>query len=460
MGREDVLAELRERLTNRGRAALSGLGGIGKTQTAVEYAHRYCGEYEVVLWLNAESLSHMKDVYSELAQQMQLPHDGDDLEQAARDVKRWLETNHNWLLVLDNADDPVMLKPYLPATEHGHIILTSRAYDFQDLGIFRPVELRELSVEDATCFLLRRCIRLDAEAEERTAAEQLARDLGGFPLALEQAAAFVFETGVTFQRYSASYRVRGQARLNARSPALGQYPRTLATTWATNFEVVEKESPASSDILRFSAFLYPDFIPYELLFLGATELGPRVQGALTEKLDDPLLIHDLVRPLSRFSLIRMNGHDETYSIHRMVQEVIKDEMDNTTRRLWATRTLHAILKATRNHQGRSIMVIEAILRNIVIAVDIIKDCNLERTTAFEFVVHSSKLVRLCELGKWNIGRSIAYAAFFRSLYIFRSLYFLDFEFSPEDFQGVPEDEQHELRRLSEAFGPWLIPPSS
>ena len=107
----------------------------------------------------------------------------------------------------------------------------------------------------------------------------------------------------------------------------------------------EEESPAAADVLRFSAFLAPDAIPFELLTRGAPELGPPVKDALAKADGDPLLVHDLLQPLSRFSLIRIDGHAETYSIHRMVQEVLKAAMDDDARRLWAERAVRAVNRA-------------------------------------------------------------------------------------------------------------------
>ena len=104
----------------------------------------------------------------------------------------------------------------------------------------------------------------DAEAEERDAAERLARELDGLPLALEQAAAYIVrDEGLTFRRYLESYRSRALKRLEARRPALGEYPESVVTTWAANFEAVQEESPAAADVLRFSAFLAPDAIPFD-----------------------------------------------------------------------------------------------------------------------------------------------------------------------------------------------------
>jgi hypothetical protein len=336
---------LRERLTEGGWTALAqvitGLGGIGKTQTAVEYAYRYRDEYQAVLWLNAESALGLKTSSAELARELHLPHPKDDLDAAVLAFKQGLKTEAGWVLILDNADDPALLAEFLPEAEHGHVLITSRAQDFQNLGIMAPVRLEELSIDDATAFLLHRCGRQDAEAAERAAATELARELDGLPLALEQAAAYIAERTATFQSYLQSYRNRGLKLLTARLPALGKYAESVATTWAANFEAVQ-ESPAAADVLRFSVFLAPDAIPFELLTGGARELGPHVRDAVAKADNDPLLVNDLLPPLSRFSLIRIDGDTKTYGIHRMVQEVLRATMNDATRRRWTERTVRAV----------------------------------------------------------------------------------------------------------------------
>src|SRR5271166_1527480 len=392
-GRGKVVVDLRKQLTKRPRAAhaqvISGLGGIGKTQTAVEYAYRYRDKYKAVLWLNAGSTLGLKTGYTELARLLHLPHPENDLDEAVIAFKQWLKAEAGWLLILDNADDPALLTPFLPEAEHGHILVTSRAQDFQNLGIIKSVELEELPVEDATAFLLKRCGREDAHAEERDAATQLARTLDGLPLALEQAAAYIVERRTTFRSYLESYQSRGLELVEARLPALGRYVNSVATTWAANFEAVEEESQAAAHVLQLSAFLAPDAIPFELLTRGVPELitapqkrgnrfqhsivrasslilrgkrrilrlfpylrgvvhGPPVRDALARTDGDPLLVNDTLQPLGRFSLIHTDGHDETYSIHRMVQQVLKDAMDDAPRRLWAERAVRAVNQAFPN----------------------------------------------------------------------------------------------------------------
>ena len=228
-GRDQVVTDIRNQLTKRRRAVLiqtiSGLGGIGKTQTAVEYAYRYRDKYKAVFWLNAESTLDLKAGYGELARLMRLIQPENDLDQAVLALKQWLTTEGGWLLVFDNADQPAALKPFLLDGARGHILVTSRAQDFQDLGIINPVELEKLPIEDATAFLLKRCGRDAAEADERDAAEQLARELDGLPLALEQAAAYIVAgNGLKFERYLEGYRTGGLTRLEASRPALGNTP--------------------------------------------------------------------------------------------------------------------------------------------------------------------------------------------------------------------------------------------
>jgi hypothetical protein len=183
-GREDVLAGLRAGLPGAGKSgvalAISGLGGMGKTQTAVEYAYRYRSDYHSVLWMDAESSQTIQTDCGRIGKEMDPPVANDD-DKAALAVWSWLERHAGWLLILDNADDPAILEPLLLKNLQGHILITSRAHDFQRLGSTKPVELLELTLKDATDFLLRRCERKQYSKAERAAARGLAAALGGLP---------------------------------------------------------------------------------------------------------------------------------------------------------------------------------------------------------------------------------------------------------------------------------------
>jgi hypothetical protein len=267
-GREAELTRLRQQLAGQGRAVLSGLGGIGKTQTAVEYAWRHRGDYTAVIWLNAESSLTLKTECGALVRRLNLPNPPDDLDLAVRAFLDWLASRSDWLLILDNADDREQLAPFPVESGQGHVLVTSRSDDFQSLGVLETLDLHALTAEDATAFLLRRCGQEQADALEEASARQLAGVLGGLPLALEQAEACVVASKATFDDYLADYRKRGLKLLEASRPALGKYPKSVVSTWKANFDAVQAESPAAADVLQFSAFLTPSAIPFELLVRG------------------------------------------------------------------------------------------------------------------------------------------------------------------------------------------------
>jgi tetratricopeptide (TPR) repeat protein len=351
-GREEILKNLSEALAKESATALtqtqaiSGLGGIGKTQTAIEYAYRYGDRYKAVFWVRADSHLALSTGFVEIARLLDLPEkDAQNPDDAVRAVHRWLENNDGWLLIFDNADAPELLRGFRPRNPKGHILLTSRAQVFDTLGIARPIEMEKMMPEEAIQFLFTRTGRDANDPAQRHAAEQLAETLGYLPLALEQAGAFLTAKKARFQDYLTSYRKRHLELLQESRPVTGDYPESVATTWALNFREVEKVSEASSDLLRLSAFLSPDNIPLELIAMGKTEFGPALSTALADVDDDPLLLNEVLEPLTRYTLIRLDTDLQTYNIHRLVQEVLKDGMDTDTQRLWAERTVRALDQA-------------------------------------------------------------------------------------------------------------------
>ncbi len=349
-GREDLLVALDKALTKDGPAALgqtqaiSGLGGIGKTQIAVEYAYRHRNKYRAVLWCRAGTEADLAAGFQEIARMLELP-DGEIREQAkaVASVRQWLEREAGWLLVLDNADDPETVARFLPAAHRGHVLLTSRAWNLNRLKVVRPFRLKPLERGESVRFLLKRTVRDEAVEAEKEVASEVAEELGDLPLALEQAAAYIYDRQTRFDAYLASYRERRLRLLELGEPA--DYPASVATTWALNFEEVEKTSAASAELLRLSVFLAPDAIPLELLAKGGSELGSELSKGLANVNEDPLALDELLAPLARFSLIERDIEKQTYRIHRLVQAVLKDALDGTERRLWAERTVRAMNKA-------------------------------------------------------------------------------------------------------------------
>ena len=158
------------------------------------------------------------------------------------------------------------------------------------------------------------------------------------PLALVQAGAYVEETGCSLADYLRLYATHRKDLLARRSRLLLDYPETVATTWSLSFQQVEQQSPAAADMLRLCAFLAPDAIPEELLTRGAAELGA-VPGAAAA---DPFKLNEALEVLRRYSLVRRDASTHMLSIHRLVQTVLKESMDQETQRAWAERTVRAV----------------------------------------------------------------------------------------------------------------------
>ena len=190
-GRDDVLDHMHQLLKERHRVVISGLGGIGKTQTALEFASRRRGDYAAgVFWVNAETLGSLTAGYVQIANALGLPGaDASDQERAVQATLAHFEDHASWLLVFDNVEERRAIVPFVPRTLRGDVLITSREPVFPELGLARAIELDDLSADDAASFLLTRCGREDAAPEELAASAELARELGNLPLALEQAAA-------------------------------------------------------------------------------------------------------------------------------------------------------------------------------------------------------------------------------------------------------------------------------
>jgi len=142
-GRTLLLAQLETTLASGTTAALAGLGGVGKTQTAVEYAYRHRDDYRAVLWVRADTETDLASGYRALAEVLSLPEkDARDSNEVVAAVRRWLGREPGYLLILDNADDPALVKPYLPPDPRGHVLLTSRAQNSDVLGVRQPISCR------------------------------------------------------------------------------------------------------------------------------------------------------------------------------------------------------------------------------------------------------------------------------------------------------------------------------
>ena len=351
-GRESILERLHQHLTHSTTTAItrvqaiSGLGGIGKTQTAVEYAYRYHYDqqvYDHVFWVKADTEANLVTDFANLANQLALPVAQATQEEKVPAVRAWLASHHHWLLVFDNADTPDWLIDWMPNNPQGKVLITSRATVFDQLGIDEPLPLDMLSREEAVELLFRRTTyeRTDVNV---AAAIELNQELDGLPLALEQASAFMVRKRIGFETYLKTYRNRGLSLLEQGKAQTGRYPSSVLKTWAINFEAVAAENAASSDLLKFSAFLASDDIPYRILLEGATHLGETLSVCLQHDDTDEriLALSELLEPLSQYSLVRWEPNRECYGVHRLVQAVVRDELYPATQVIWIEQVTSAM----------------------------------------------------------------------------------------------------------------------
>ena len=325
-GREELLRELERRagpltsspVTAIVPQALYGLGGVGKTQLAIEYAYRYAEKYQVVWWVPADQIALIRSTLAALAPRLNLtdipPGRVEDSVAAVLDALRRGEPYNRWLLIFDNADQPEPIREFIPHGP-GHVIVTSR-----NRGWDRFVEALEVDVftrEESLEYLQRRVKGISA-----LDAERLAEELGDLPLALDQAAALLTETLMTVDVYLRLLAEESD-RILGENPAPADYPLPVAAAWSLSVTRLQEQTPYAMELLQRCAFFGPAAIPLDMLDRGRYVLDP----PLRDTLRDPILMTRVIRALGRYSLARIDHYRRTLEVHRIIQRLIRDELD-------------------------------------------------------------------------------------------------------------------------------------
>jgi tetratricopeptide (TPR) repeat protein len=355
-GREEILEALHEQLGANQTVALTqssalhGLGGVGKTQIALEYVYQHSLEYSAVFWISAETEEHIVSSLLHIAEVLQLPERNDkDQQRVIAAVQRWLSTHGKWLLIWDNIEDLAMLERFLPSARSGAILITTRC---QALGtLARGMHLLPMEQEEGMLFLLRRAKVLPSEATsedlqqlavrmpgEYAAALELVTVLGGLPLALDQAGAYIEETGCSLADYLQRYEQQRAQLLDRRGMPAGNHPHSVTATFVLVSQQAEREQHAAADLLRVCALLHAEAIPEELFGTGASHLGPE----LAEQAGDPVQFDQVVATLRRLSLVQRQAETRTLSLHRLVQAVLQERMSEQEHREWLIRIVAAL----------------------------------------------------------------------------------------------------------------------
>jgi tetratricopeptide (TPR) repeat protein len=342
-GRDDQLDALHTQLNGQGAAtlvptsALTGMGGIGKTQLALAYAQRYRADYELGWWVPAETELGIVTALADLGVMLGLPADLPPVQLAAG-VRDGLGERSGWLLIFDNAPDPAAVAEFLPGVGGGHVLVTSRNSAWQ--GIADPVPVDLLPVGSAVELLLRRT----GDSDEQVAT-QLAEALGRLPLALEQAAAYAVTERLQLARYLELFRER-----HAELLALGRplaYEGTVDATFTLALDQLRAANPAAGQLLEVCALVAPDTIPVPLL-LSQPRLLPELLAAAVA---DPVRQGEVAGVLYRQGLL-FKDTTETARIHRLIQAVILAHLpqaDRHQRTVEAVQLLAELFPATSQH---------------------------------------------------------------------------------------------------------------
>lgn len=323
-GRNAPLRELHRLLTARSAAAVvqettvHGMGGVGKTQLAIEYAYRHATEYDIIWSIAAERPVTIPAQLAALGRELEVVEPGDQAELLANIWSR-LRERDRWLLIYDNAESLRGIAAYRPPSGEGRVLITSRSTSW---GAAASVRLDVLRREEAVMFLRRRT----GSSDKRTLGA-LAEALGDLPLALEQAAAYMDETKTTPSDYLALFREHDIELLALGEPTTTE--QTVATVWQVSLNRVRADEPVAQDMLNLCAFLAPDAIP-RTLFSNYAAMLPE---ALGRTVGQRLSYNAAVSIVGRYSLMAVTPG--TLALHRLVQSVIRASLTAETQQQWA-----------------------------------------------------------------------------------------------------------------------------
>jgi tetratricopeptide (TPR) repeat protein len=325
VGRETALDDLRAALEGaKGVAvagrALHGLGGIGKTRLAIEYAWAREADYSALLFARADDAATLNASLAALAGASVLDLPEKEAREDAAKIEaalRWLEDHPTWLMILDNVDDGdavTAVTKLMARLKGGHVIVTARAANFP--ASIRRLELDVLDEGPATEFLLERTAgdREDRK-DDADSAREIARELGGLALGLEQAGAYIATEHIGFKRYLALLRLKREKVLDWARPELTGYPLSVGATWATS---VEKLSPESRGLLERLAMLAADPIPDALI--GAAVPGEAADYD-AERARTGLYAYSLITRATGEA-----GAAKGFIVHRLVQDFARRAM--------------------------------------------------------------------------------------------------------------------------------------
>ena len=325
-GREELLSGLRNAfLAERPGSsiqAIKGMDGVGKTHIAIEYAYRHATDYQVVWWVRSDDKHHLTGDFAAFANSVGLrkQHTKNNRDSLST-VRAWLEENKNWLLIFDDVIKPKSLRDYLPKTVSGHILITSRHQQWEQ--ICPSIQIGSWSTDESVAYLVKRTGDSDP-----LNAKRIADALKGLPLALEQAAATMVVNNISYIDYLNLYQTRWDELWKGKSLPL-HYPDTIGTTLSLAVEKIQVNTQMGVLVLSLCAYVAPENVPRSMIN-AASACMPEAWSAL---FNDASAVDEAIELLSRYALVSVRL--DHLSIHRLVQMAVRGRLHRSKQQLWS-----------------------------------------------------------------------------------------------------------------------------
>ncbi|MFT5468200.1 MAG: hypothetical protein ACI8UO_003308 [Verrucomicrobiales bacterium] len=324
IGRDNFVAYLRDEfkdaLANSQRPPrhiIWGLGGVGKTRLAIEYAWKHAEDYSALLFLSGRDATQLEQNIANLTGVLGLAETaGKTTPENFRAALEWLRANPGWLMIIDNVDDTAAVdhvQQLLPEFGEGHVIVTARLGAWKP-GV-KPLELSVLSAKAASQYLLAATdgarMSTSGTTDEDVHAPALAADLAHLALALETAAAYIRQRHLSFEDYRALLAEQPLTALDFLDPNATHYEKSVARTWLISFD---RLTEPARQLLAELAWFAPDPIPRFLL-----DHDPD-----TGEECDPGPALDQLRELEQWAFIHWDPGYGAFHLHRLVQQVSRE----------------------------------------------------------------------------------------------------------------------------------------
>lgn len=345
-GRAEILDRLRDEL-RRGRSAallqvLHGLGGVGKTQIALEFAHRFKADYDIVWWIRSQEPNRAAAQLADLGRNLGLPVTN-VAEASAATVERLRrgDPHKRSLLIFDNAEakDLDALRPLIPTGGAAHVLITSRNRELEALGT-STIDINVFSRSESIAHLQRHIPKLPNHD-----ADQLSETLGDLPIAVELAAAWLKETAIPVGAYIKRLAQDPGSVLKESSSG---YSESVLVVWRATIDELRSQSPTAVRLLELCAFFGPEPISTSLVYSdefisSLQQFDPTLEG-------ERMMIDRFIRDLGRFALVRIDLGEASIQVHRLLQQLVQGDMD-VEHQKQMRRTVRRILTKMRPGDG-------------------------------------------------------------------------------------------------------------